>query len=551
MFEDKKDKQIEIRNVAKADTDNLKNSKQDESNKNNNSQSSDENDAKAGIDQKIEIPLGLPGLEKYRNEKLAQPANRRKSIVIHPIKTCESEEQVKKEEVNENHFAQQGFTYLFVLIEIVVLILYGLFTTYPIEETEAVQKLSIYPLFQDVNVMIFIGFGFLMTFLKKYSWSAVGINYLLAAWTVQLSLLGIGFWRAVVLSEWNKKIHLDVAKIVDADFAAGSILISFGAVLGKLDFRQLLVMASIGAIFYSLEMNIVSQIYIANDIGGSLTIHTFGAYFGLTVAYFTKRKDVKDNSDNSANYNSNLFAMIGTIFLFMYWPSFNGALSPAIFQQRCFINTLLSISASCVTVFLLSFYVRKGRFHMEHILNATLAGGVLVGASADIIVQPWISFLFGLAAGILSLCGFEYIGPWLDKKFDLHDTCGVNSLHGMTGILGTLLSSFLVGFVKVEDYGKESFKELFPLIAKGQRSAAVQAAYTLAGLATVFGLAVFAGSLTGLLLKIKAFKRTNKLFDDGEAWEVKRDNSLQQFKFEIVDEAGKIETEANYIIGSS
>jgi ammonium transporter Rh len=341
-----------------------------------------------------------------------------------------------------------------------------------------------------------------------------------------------------------------VAKLVDADFAAGSILISFGAVLGKLDFRQLLVMATIGTIFYSLEMNIVFQLFTANDIGGSLTIHTFGAYFGLTVAYFTKRKDSKDNSDNAANYNSNLFAMIGTVFLFMYWPSFNGALSPAIFQQRCIINTLLSISASCVIVFLLSFYVRKGRFHMEHILNATLAGGVLVGASADIIVQPWIAFLFGLAAGALSVCGFEYIGPWLDKKIDLHDTCGVNNLHGMTGVLGTLLSSFLVGFAKPEDYGKESFKELFPLVAKGKRSAAVQAAYTLAGLGTVLGLAILAGALTGLLLKIKAFKRTNKLFDDGEAWEVKRDNSLQQFKFEIVEDGGKVETEANYIISS-
>ena len=34
--------------------------------------------------------------------------------------------------------------------------------------------------FQDVHVMIFIGFGFLMTFLKKYGLSAMSLNMLIA-----------------------------------------------------------------------------------------------------------------------------------------------------------------------------------------------------------------------------------------------------------------------------------------------------------------------------------------------------------------------------------
>jgi len=36
---------------------------------------------------------------------------------------------------------------------------------------------------QDIHVMIYVGFGFLMTFLKKHSWSAVGFNYFVAAFT--------------------------------------------------------------------------------------------------------------------------------------------------------------------------------------------------------------------------------------------------------------------------------------------------------------------------------------------------------------------------------
>lgn len=48
-------------------------------------------------------------------------------------------------------------------------------------------------MFQDVHVMIFIGFGFLMTFLKKYGLSAVSLNMLIAVITIQWAVLIYGF----------------------------------------------------------------------------------------------------------------------------------------------------------------------------------------------------------------------------------------------------------------------------------------------------------------------------------------------------------------------
>jgi len=52
-----------------------------------------------------------------------------------------------------------------------------------------------FPVFQDVHVMIFIGFGFLMTFLRKYGYSAVGYNMLIAAIAIQWSILCRGVFR--------------------------------------------------------------------------------------------------------------------------------------------------------------------------------------------------------------------------------------------------------------------------------------------------------------------------------------------------------------------
>jgi len=49
--------------------------------------------------------------------------------------------------------------------------------------------------FQDTHVMIVVGFGFLMTFLKRYGWSSVGFNFLFTGFTIQWALLVTGFFH--------------------------------------------------------------------------------------------------------------------------------------------------------------------------------------------------------------------------------------------------------------------------------------------------------------------------------------------------------------------
>jgi len=87
-------------------------------------------------------------------------------------------------------------------------------------------------------------------------------------------------------------------------------------------------MTTIEVIFYALNEAICVEIFGVADIGGSITIHTFGAYFGLSVALFYSSKQAINDKNGLGipNYLSNLIAMVGTLFLFVFWPSFNAAL---------------------------------------------------------------------------------------------------------------------------------------------------------------------------------------------------------------------------------
>ena len=94
-------------------------------------------------------------------------------------------------------------------------------------------------------------------------------------------------------------------------------------------------------------------------------VHAFGAYFGLAVARVIYTKEVKDNNNESSSYHADLFSMIGTIFLWLYWPSFNSATAVGDDQHRAVVNTYLALCASCVSTFAFSAILNKdGKFEM-------------------------------------------------------------------------------------------------------------------------------------------------------------------------------------------
>lgn len=369
------------------------------------------------------------------------------------------------------------------VMQFVMIVLYATCTTYgtDVSGTGTNSKNTIanyYPMFQDVHVMIFIGFGFLMSFLKFHGWSSVMFNMLVSAWCIEWGILCVSFFHSVFEGHWSK-VELDITYLVEGDFAAGAVLISFGAVLGKINSFQLLVMGTIEVIFYSLNVGLGQKEYKAIDMGGSMYVHTFGAYFGISCAMALGPKEIsKKNNNIGSNYNSNLFAAIGTIFLFMFWPSFNGVFATGNMQHRVVVNTVLAISASTLGAFYVSAIISKGQFNMEDCLNATLAGGVIIGSSSDLVAAAWLSILIGFIGGMISCLGYKKLQPWLEKTIGLHDTCGVHNLHGIPGILGGIIGGISAAAASDNVYG-DNLNTIFPELANG-RTQAEQTGYQFA-----------------------------------------------------------------------
>ncbi|XP_046539161.1 ammonium transporter Rh type B isoform X1 [Equus quagga] len=394
-----------------------------------------------------------------------------------------------------------------------------------------------YPSFQDVHAMVFVGFGFLMAFLQRYGFSSLGFTFLLASFALQWSTLVQGFFhsfhsgcihvgveRAAGVSGPISPSHPNSPSMINADFCAGAVLISFGAILGKTGPAQLLLMALLEVVLFGINEFVLLSLLGVKDAGGSMTIHMFGAYFGLAVSRVLYRPQLEKSKHRQGSvYHSDLFAMIGTIFLWIFWPSFNSA--PTMLgdgQHRTALNTYYSLTASTLSTFALSALVGgDGRLDMVHIQNAALAGGVVVGTSAEMMLTPFGALVAGFLAGTVSTLGYKFFTPVLESKFKVQDTCGVHNLHGMPGVLGALLGVLVAGLATHEAYG-DGLVSVFPLMAEGKRSATSQAMYQFFGMFVTLMFASVGGSLGGFLLRLSFLGSPpdSQCYEDQIYWKV-------------------------------
>ncbi|XP_055245107.2 RH-like protein ID isoform X4 [Gorilla gorilla gorilla] len=322
-------------------------------------------------------------------------------------------------------------------LEAALILLFYFFTHYDASLEDQKGLVASYQVGQDLTVMAAVGFGFLNSHLRRHSWSSVAFNFFMLALGVQWAILLDGF-----LSQFPPgKVVITLFSIRLATMSALSVLISAGAVLGYVNLVQLVVMVLVEVTALGTMRMVISNIFNTDYHMNMTHFYVFAAYFGVTVAWCLPKPlpDIKKDKDQIATIPS-LSAMLGTLFLWMFWPSFNSALlrSP-IERKNAVFNTYYALAVSTVTAISVSSLAHpQGKINMTYMHNAVLAGGVAVGTSCHLITSPWLAMVLGLVAGLISSGGAKCLPVCCNRVLGIHDSSVMHYNFSLLGLLGEI-----------------------------------------------------------------------------------------------------------------
>ncbi|HLO90615.1 MAG: ammonium transporter [Chloroflexota bacterium] len=331
-----------------------------------------------------------------------------------------------------------------------------------------------------IMAMLLIGFGFLMVFVKKYGRSALTATFLLVSISITLyiSIKQMGVFES----------RGELEQFILAEFGAASLLIAAGAVLGRIKIFQYLMLGLLFIPMYMFnEMVVVDDCFhfvgkIA-DTGGSIVIHAFGALFGIAAAVsLTSKEDFEIPLESDAT--SDKYSVLGSMVLWVFWPSFCAALVPVEAIPHTVVNVFIALCGSTLATYFASVLIR-GKVSIADIANAALAGGVAIGATCDFATHPQAMIIGGIA-GAISTFGFAVLQDKQQKFHNIIDTCGVTNLHGIPGIFGGLAAIVVIPGLSVSAQ--------------------------LTAIGITIAIAVGAGLLSGKLISL--FGKTKQLYND-------------------------------------
>ena len=456
------------------------------------------------------------------------------------------------------------YSLIFILVgfyHIIMIILIGCFYEFQVNKNEQDEKKSeidekeednIYHFFKDVHIMLFIGFGMLYTMLKDHQWSSIALVLFMNIISMEFSFFCYYLWSKAFRindnNEWMSQIPLNFNTLTEIDFNSATVIITLGAIIGKLTIAQYFLICIFETFFSSLNYFICFYEIVAIDNGGSLYIHTFGGIFGVVVSIIlfcreTEYSKISNNPHLNSDYYSNLFSFIGSIFLWLLFPSFNVANiqinnknngeNPInikeILRYRGIVNTYLSMMGSLISCFVFSPMFHKGKIKIEHLLNASYVGGIIIGGCCTICSSAWGAILIGFIGGSISvLCLWKLKSIFKNNK--LEDTFGVLHTFAIPGILGGFLTCIFIGnFQNKLAWGEIKIQEI--LGDNFNKDLPSQAGLQVAAICVTMAIAGLSGVITGFIVNVMDCQKNEIYFVDSELFIEDENVPLPEWKY--------------------
>ena len=398
------------------------------------------------------------------------------------------------------------------------------------KETEK-ELSTYYGLFRDINIMAFVGFGMLHTLTQGNTWTSIAFDILSIVLSFQISLFFNLIFENAFKESWNNGV-LNFDTFIKAIFNSCAILVSLGAVHGKISHIQYLVLIISETILSSLNLKLCDVKLKIIDTGGGLYIHTFGALFGIAiyiVLFRSKKKRARLSAYNRANitnYLSNITCFVGVLFILNYLPSFNSGLALSNDgRYRAAINTYFSIIGSIVMSFIITGFIYNGKFIYEYILFGSFSGGIIISTCCSVCLDHWAALLIGMLCGLICIILFKYLNE-LFLELGYYDIYNIIIVHGIPGILGAFISCMFISDLdhRVDNYYNILLKDM-------ERTNRAQAGIQIAAIFITCAISFVGGITVGFLIKVSRCGKIKEYFDDNEFFYGKLDGEFNNNNF--------------------
>ena len=322
--------------------------------------------------------------------------------------------------------------------------------------------------------ILWVIYGYSLVFVGDGAWLGTLERFLLAGMTMD----GV--------SSAAKTIPEALFVIYQMTFAVITVALVAGSVADRLRFSSY-VLFCIGwftVVYIPLAHWVWGGGFLAQagvlDFAGGLVVHLSAGTAGLVAAVVMGRRRGY-GTENLAPYDLSL-AVIGTGLLWVGWFGFNGG-SALQANSRAVMRILATHLAACagpLTWTAIEWLTRRKPSVLGMISGAVAGLGTITPASG--FVEPWHGIVIGVVAG--AVCFWACTN--LKHRFNYDDTLDVFGIHGIGGLLGTLMTGV---FATAAIGGSAG------LIEGNPRLLLIQAY----GVAAVF---VWTGAMTFVLLKV-------------------------------------------------
>jgi Amt family ammonium transporter len=173
------------------------------------------------------------------------------------------------------------------------------------------------------------------------------------------------------------------------------------------------------------------------DFAGGLVVHTTAGISALVIAKMLGPRNGFPKSINPPH--SPVIAMVGAAMLWIGWFGFNAGSALAANQNAAMAMLVTHISAAAATItWMLIDWYKNGKPGLVGMITGMVAGLATVTPASGYI-GPLGGLILGISSGFVC---YWFVG-FIKNVINIDDTLDVFAVHGVGGILGTLLCATL------------------------------------------------------------------------------------------------------------